>query len=126
MNPQDDFSLVQGGDCFSHWHSSDRQPTQDFLHGLQGVTRVEYRAADFTVDLSVDYYIVTTPAAVTATLPLARGNRVIVLLRDGGAHNLSIYPSGGETINGTTHIDITSSYSPVRLLALKGVGYVQV
>jgi hypothetical protein len=127
VTPEQEAALVNGGDCFSHWHSEDRRPTQDFLHGLQGVAKVAYPSSNFVVDFRVDYYIVTTSAGVVlATLPLARGNRVITFLRAGGAYNLRLNPSGTETINGTTHLDLTSQYSPIRLLAIKGMGYVQV
>ena len=123
----EEFSLINGGDCFSHFHSEDRRPTQDFLHGLQSVARINYPATSFDVSLHDDYHLVdTTAGAVTATLPLALGNRLITFVRLTGANNITLAVSGVDTVNGGVSLVISSSYSPVRLLAIKGVGYVQV
>ena len=125
--PLDDPSLTGGGDCFSHWHSSDRQPTHDFLAGLQGVVKVKFPTTSYSVDILDDFHLVnTTGGVVTATLPPANSNRLITFVRTAGASKVTLVRSGTNTVNGTTSLDITSSYSPVRLLALKGVGYVQV
>ena len=127
MTPEQEASLTQGGDCFSHYHSEDRIPTQDFLHGLQMVARVVQKSANFTASLRDDYTLVTTTSGIiTVTLPKANSNRVLVFVRVAGANKFTLVRSGTDTINGAATLDVTTSYSPVRLLALKGVGYVQV
>jgi len=127
VTPEQEASLTQGGDCFSHYHSEDRIPTQDFLHGLQMAARVVQKSANFTASLRDDYTLVTTTSGIiTVTLPKANSNRVLVFVRVAGANKFTLVRSGTDTINGAATLDVTTSYSPVRLLALKGVGYVQV
>lgn len=123
----DDPSLVNGGDCFSHWHSSDRQPTHDFLEGLQTLCRVKEASANYEASLNDDYNLVTTSGgAVIVILPKARNNRVITFTKVGGGNTLTLTTTSPDTINGGASLVISSNYAPVRLLARQGIGYVQV
>lgn len=127
MTQDQEDALLNGGDCFKHWHSSDRQPTHDFLEGLQSIAKVVTRTSSYTADLSEDYVILdTTASIVNITLPMAKGNRVVTFLRNGGTNKVTLTPIPPETINATDHLDISAHYTPVRLLAVKGVGYIQV
>ena len=127
MEPSQEAELIGGGDCRSHWHSEDRVPTQDFLHGLQNVSSIKYPLTSYSVDPKYDYHLVdTSGGVVTATLPQALNNRVIVFVRIAGPNNLVLTCSGTDTINGAASLTISSSYSPVRLLAVRGIGYIQV
>lgn len=127
MDASQESELINGGDCRSHWHSEDRVPTQDFLHGLQNVSSIKYPLASYSVDLKYDYHLVNTSGGIViATLPQALNNRVITFVRIVGPNNLVLSCSGADTINGGASLTISSSYSPVRLLAVRGVGYIQV
>lgn len=127
MSPMQEAELTQGGDCFLHWHSEDRRATHDLLHGLQGTASVISQSASYSLSLKDDYHLVTTTSGVVVvTLPKARGNRLITIVRVAGANNITLSPTSPETINGAASLAISASYTPVRLIALQGVGYVQV
>ena len=120
-------SLTGEGDCFSHWHSSDRTPTHDFLEGLQGTAKVATQNTSYDVNLSVDYHLLNSASgAIIAQLPKARGNRLITFVRTSGANSITLTAASGETVNGAATLVMSSSYSPVRLLAVAGIGYIQV
>ena len=127
MTPEQEAALVNGGDCFSHWHSEDRIPTHDFLRGLQSTFNIVTVSSSFDASRSVDFYLVdSTSSPITCVLPKARGNRLITFVRTSGTNNVTLARTGTDTINGSTSLTISSSYSPVRLLALVNVGYIQV
>lgn len=127
MRPDQEMSLVGGGDCFLHFHSEDRQPSRDMLEGLQNLATVVTVNADYSASLSTDYHLVNTSSGVVnVALTKARGNRLTTFVKTAGGSNLVLTPTAPDTINGASSLIISSIYSPVRLLAIQGVGYVQV
>jgi hypothetical protein len=69
--------------------------------------------ADYTVLHADDYILVdSTAGAVTVTLPTARNGLQFTILRTAGANNVTIVPSGAETINGAASVVINTSYAP--------------
>lgn len=109
MKPEDDYSLVGGGDCFSHWHSEDRVPTHDFLHGLHAVAFSKTVSGNTTLTGSEDFIRVDTSASdVTITLPPAIEGTEITVIKISRLHTLIVKGSGSELINGdNTHIYTT-------------------
>ena len=126
MTPEQEAALVGGGDCRSHFHIDDRQPTQSFLQGLQGLQSVVYASASYTARLKDDFHLLTASSTLTVSLPVARGNRLITFVQVGGAGNCILAAASPDTVNGGASLTISSLYSPVRLLAIKGLGYIQV
>lgn len=127
MRPDHEMALVGGGDCFLHFHSEDRRPSRDMLEGLQNLATVVTATADYSASLATDYHLIDTSSGIVAVeLAKARGNRLTTFVKTAGGNNLVLTPTAPDTINGASSLIISSTYSPVRLLAIQGVGYVQV
>ena len=125
MTPEQENELVGGGECQLHTHRL--LVSHTLLEGLQDTQSVASKTANFTANLKDDFNLVSTSGGpVTATLPLARGNRLITFVKTAGASTLTLTASGTDTINGGASLVISSNYAPVRLLAVTGVGYIQV
>ena len=77
MTPWQETALTGGGDCFTHWHSEDRRPTQDFLHGLHSVANTVVASSNITLTGNEDVLRVDTSAGdVIVTLPYAKGGTI--------------------------------------------------
>ena len=127
MKVEEDFSLIGNGDCKSHYHLDDRTPTQDFLHGLHEASKVSTQTSSFTASLLVDYYLIdTTSGAVTVTMPVAKNNQQLTFIRTAGANSVTLNRAGTDMINGATSLTISTSYTPINLLAIGGLGYVSI
>ena len=101
--------------------------TQDQLHQLDEVERV--RRVSSSQNLTYDDDIIlldSTSGTLSIAIPLARGGKRLTLIRTSGANNVTLSRSGTDTINGATSLTISSNYSPVRLKALQGTGWVTV
>jgi hypothetical protein len=80
----------------------------------------------YTVRSDDDYVLVdTTSGAVTITLPSTISRRKLTIIRTAGANNVTISPSGTDTIDGAASKTISVSYTPVRLKGFSG-GYLSV
>lgn len=118
LTPQQEAALTGGGDCFTHWHSEDRQATQELLQGLQGVAAQRSYDADTTLTGKEDFVLVDTSSAnVTITLPWARNGLELELLKVSDSGTLIILPQGTNTIMGTTGATCTSGGSALRFKA---------
>jgi hypothetical protein len=96
-----DPSLSGGGDCQAHWHSADRVPTQDFLHGLQVTGRVVTVGSSVSLRGAEDLVLVDTTAGdITLTLPRARNGREVTVLKTSALNKLTIQGTDGQLING--------------------------
>lgn len=105
MRPDQEATLIGGGDCFSHWHSEDRKATQTLMHGLQNVSKVINISDDTIIPSGVDVVIVdTTLNDVTVTLPLSRGGREITVVKLGIPNLLTVNCTGTETIDGRSSV----------------------
>jgi hypothetical protein len=99
--PIDEASLTGGGDCSAHWHSADRVPTQDFLHGLQAAGGVITVSASTILRGTEDLVLVdTTVGDVTLTLPRARNGREVTILKTSALNKLTVQGIDGQLING--------------------------
>jgi len=99
MRLDQEAALIQGGDCFSHYHSADRVPTQDFMHGLQTIARQNPVTANYTVTAKDDYVLVDTSAGnVTITMPRAIGGVEVEILKMFPQNTIFVVPEGSDTI----------------------------
>jgi hypothetical protein len=123
-------SLVGGGDCFEHYHSTDRVPTHYTLKQLQTLVKVKKISANYAVDPTDDIILVdTTSGVITATLPTANNGNEITVIRIAGANNVVVARSGTDTINGATSVTISTSYTPKTYKAMPPsivTGYVSI
>lgn len=115
-------TLVNGGDCPLHYHQLDRIPRQDFLHGLQGITRVKTTAVDVTVGASIDIVIAT--ADCTVTFPIARGGRECRVKKYYAAGaGVVVTPTGTDTVEGAATYTLTGT-GTVKLFKAVGTDWV--
>ncbi len=127
LSPQQESALVSGGDCFEHWHSSDRILSHDDVLQYQSLTTVIEVSADFTVDDRWDYLLVdTTTGNVNIYLPQALNGREIEVIKAAAAYKLNILPVAGETIIGATGVIIQSKYDALRVKAVQGMGWIAI
>lgn len=123
MKPNDDLSLIGGGDCHSHTHqvvlSHDHM---SYLHSLETELRV---TSSVMIDwVPPDFILVdSTAGAITVTLPLANNGAYVTIIRIAGANNVVV---NGDNINGSASATITSSFTPLRLKAFSSLGYLGV
>lgn len=119
MDASQEAALINGGDCFSHWHSEDRVPSQDFLHGLHAVSAQSPVSANATLTGSEDFILVDTSAGnVTVTLPRAINGTEVEIMKKYLANTLIILPQGSDTILLTTGVTIQSGGASLRFKAI--------
>lgn len=119
--------LVGGGDCQLHSHAIDREITHDQVLQFQNSENVKQVTSSRTVTYGDDFLFVDTSAgAVSLTLPIARGGKSYTIVRIAGTNNVTLTPISSDKINGATSAVISSTYAPIRIKALKGVGWLQV
>lgn len=113
----EDPSLVSGGDCFSHWHSSDRVPTQDMLHGLRGVVRTTLISSTYTARPDDDVILVS--GATTVTLPLARNSQEYTIVRT-GTSTVTVNTTSPDTVSGGSSVTLTTQWASRTFKAIQG------
>lgn len=122
MTPEQEYQLTGGGEI--NLHSHPHTVTIDQLHRMQELERVVTVTSNYSVGRNDDIIFVnTTSGAVTVTLPLANAGQHVIISRVSGANNVTVSAQSGETVNGAASQTISSSYTPLRLKAIKGVGY---
>lgn len=117
MTPEQEAALVNGGDCFSHWHSEDRRPTQDFLHGLQTTARQKAFSSNVTLTGTDDYALVSGTTQVT--LPRAVLG-VEYCVTNVGTDTVTVVPTGADTICGDTSVLMTVQWMSLTFKAISG------
>ena len=121
MTPWQEAALTGGGDCFTHWHSEDRRPTQDFLHGLHSVANAVVASSNITLTGDEDIVRVDTSAGdVTVTLPYAKGGTEITVIKTSALNTLTVKGTGTETINGSNTHTYTTLWSSRTFKAIDG------
>ena len=127
MSPEEEMSLLGGNDCPLHYHASDRDITHDQVLQFQDSESVRTVTTTGNVTYNDDILLVnTTSGAVSLTLPIARGGKTYSVVRTAGANAVTLLPASGNTINAAASVVISASFTPVRIKALKGIGWVQV
>ncbi len=105
MTQDQEASLLTGGDCFTHYHSEDRRPTADFLHGLNSVEReTVVTTSTYTITSADDHVAVSTTC--TVTLPLAKRGQIYTVTRSGSGL-VTVVTSGMDTVCGDTSVQLT-------------------
>ena len=121
MTPEQKNALIGMGDCFSHYHSEDRTPTADFLHGLQGVAKVVTLSASSSVSIEQDITLVDTSSAdVSAQLPKSRNGRELTFIKLSNLHTMTLTAYSGETIDGASSVSYTTKNLSRTLKAVTG------
>ena len=115
MLQEEDFrvqQLIGGGDCTTHWHSEDRVPTQDFLHGLQGVAYQVTSSSNFTPTNYTDFiYCDTSSGDVTVTLPVAKNGQEFTVIKTSPLNTLTINTTAPDTIQGLSSVSFTTQWT---------------
>lgn len=121
MTPEQEAALTGGGDCFSHWHSEDRLPTQNLLHGLHGVSYVKSVSGNTSLTGKEDIILVDTSLSdVTVTLPEASGGAEVTVVKISSLHKLIVQGSGSDLINGSSSHIYTTQWSARTFKAVEG------
>lgn len=95
-----------------------------WLEQLEKETSVTFAMTPYAVVSADDILLCNTSGgAITVTLPLAARGRRLTILRTTGANNVTVNPSGSDTINGDASATVSSSYAPLRLKATSGGWY---
>jgi hypothetical protein len=85
----------------------------DSLKAYQQIANRVSVDADYSISYSDDFVLVdSTAGVVTVTLPAARNGLQFTILRVAGGNNVTVVPSGAETVNGAASVTITSSFVP--------------
>lgn len=117
----EELGLINGGDCFSHFHSEDRRPTQDFLHGLQSVAYNKSASSSLVLTGVEDVIRVDTSVSdVTITLPPAVHGKEVTIIKTSALHTLTVQGAGGELINGDNVHVYTTIWSARTFKAVDG------
>ncbi len=127
LSAEEYMSLTSGDDCPLHSHSFDRSVTHDSVLQYQDSegSRVVYTS--YSPLYADDYLFVdTTAGAVTLSLPIARGGKTYTVVKLTGANNVVVLPNGTDTINGAASKSVTTAYTPLKIKAVKGLGWVQI
>lgn len=121
MTPADEQSLTGGGDCFSHYHSEDRRPTQLTLHSLYSVSREVSVSSDYVLSDNDDFILVDTSVGnVTVTLPKAINQIEVEIQKLSSANTLIIQRqnSGDTILNQSLPVSVTVGNSSLRFKAM--------
>lgn len=124
MTPEQEASLTSGGETTLHSHPF--TVNHDLLMRLNELEKVVQVSADYTVQADDDILLLTAFSAFTITLPFTKGGKRVIIILIAGNKNVTVQPQSGETINGASSVTVGTLYSPLRLKAIKGVGYVEV
>jgi len=112
-------SLVSAGDCFEHWHSSDRVMTHDSLTGLQEVANYQTFTDDYEVKPAADYILADTSVkSVTITLPLSTNGREIEVTKMASPNYVSIKTSGSDLVLGSNELRVYNYGTSLRFKAI--------
>lgn len=117
MDAQQEQKLISAGDCFLHYHSSDRQATHDTLEQLQQLEIVKTRASPYTATDKDD--IILVPGGGTIILPLAKngGEFQVIMV---GSSPVTVELSGTDLIYGETSVILTTKGTALRFKAIIG------
>jgi hypothetical protein len=119
MTEQVPNDLIGGGDCFLHYHSEDRKPTQDLLQGLQGVASQVPLSGVAQLRGSEDFIAVDTSSSdATITLPKAINGREIEIMKLYPTYTITFLPQGTDTILNTAGATLSTGNASLRFKAI--------
>ena len=118
LTPQQVATLTGGGDCFDHWHSSDRAANEANQGAASNVPTIEVNT-NTTLPVESAFVIVDTGAAsITITLPLSNGGVEIEIVKNHPANRMIIACSGSNTILARDSLIAYNYGTAVRLKAI--------
>jgi len=127
MTDEEELSLISGGDSNLHSHAFDRAITHDQVLQYQDNEGVRQVSLSYSVTYGDDFIFVdSTSGLIRLQFPIARGGKSYTVVMVAGANSVLLIPSTPDSINGSSSLTISATYSPVRIKALKGVGWIQV
>ena len=100
--------------------------THDDLLRYYDLEKVIFTSTDYTVLGEDDIIFVTANVPINIMLPLAKGGRRVIITRIAGASSVTVTAPSGQTVNGASTQVISTSYSPLRVKAVKGLGYLSI
>lgn len=120
LTPEQEYQLTSGFDTNLHSHDFDRQLTSKSLAQIQEIEKCITVTANYTASYRDDFILVdSTSNTVTVTLPFAKGQKEIVVVRVKGTFGVTIAAQSPNTVNGSASIPITSPHLAVRLKAFE-------
>lgn len=112
-------SLTGGGDCFEHYHSSDRTPTHDTLHRLRELDKKTTVPTDpYTVAQQDDLLLAAMGEMIN--FPSSKGNGREIEVIMSGTLPVTISLSGSDTVCGETSVLIEEQWTALRFKAVSG------
>lgn len=121
LTPVQESELVSGGDCFGHWHSSDRVVSHGDLRELQNLAVVYDSSGDVVVSTREDFILADTSSSnLTVSLPEARGGREIEVVKYSPANKLTVAAWGDNKILGADQVIVYNYGTSLRFKAIQG------
>jgi len=112
-------NLTSAGDCFEHYHSSDRVLSHGDVAELQNLAAVRTITGDFTVGANDDFLLVDTSVVnIAVTLPLAGNGRELEIMKNADANYISIKAVGTDLILGANELRVYNYGTSIRLKAI--------
>lgn len=119
LSPAQESNLTSFGDCFDHWHSSDRVLDHDSLLALQSLAEPVPVTGDITVTTQQDLILVDTSLKnITVTLPLASKGREIEVMKNAEPNMLIVKTSGTDLILGADELRAYNYGTSLRFKAI--------
>jgi hypothetical protein len=120
ISAQQEQQLLEGGECYLHYHPEDRVPTHDTLNRLQNLANEVTISASYTATYNDDHIICS--AACTVTLPPARAGKEIEVTQT-FVGTVTVLPTGTETLVGATSVTMNVQWMSLRFKSVTG-GYI--
>lgn len=114
-------TLTSGGDCFDHWHSSDRILTHDDIGQLQRLSAIINVTGNITASFTQDVLLCdTTSTSFTVSLPVAAQGVEIEIVKIVQANTLTIQLSGTDLIYGQSSVLVYNIGTALRFKSITG------
>lgn len=117
IDPRIEAELTNGGDCFSHWHSSDRIVDHDDIMRSQELLYQHSVSGTYSVTDQDDILLCATGA--TLTLPLAKTGREFIVVMT-GTTNVTVNFTGTDLIYGESSVLIEQQGTALHFKATTG------
>jgi len=117
LTPAQEQSLTSAGDCFDHYHSSDRGVTHDTLNQISQAARVASPQLPYVLSRQDD--IVVLPAGGVIILPPARNGGEFQVIMSGTA-KITVQLSGTDLIYGESSVELTVKGTSLHFKAITG------
>ena len=124
LSPEQESALTSQGDCYEHFHSSDRQVTyEQILSMISLEMTITLANGTHIVPLGAIYVLANSISGnVNLTLPNPSKNLSVTVIKT-SANNSVIISSPSGTINGSASYSMTSAYQTAKFKAIAGNYY---